>query len=153
MKRFAFLTILLLFVCSSTGCRRGLRLWGVRGGPCAQGMVGAAPRAVLPPQFPQIPQGVPGPAAAAPCCPTPTCTPCPTDCGCPTTDANYDPAYGASVAPPANGSSFVQNDTGFDVRPGETFGGVISDTGMVAPEGSVLPADTAPRVMGFNPIP
>ncbi len=160
MKRYALLAIVLLFVVSSSGCRRGLRLWGVRGGPCAQAYAGAIPRNVAPPQFPQFPQGQPGltPVPGAPtglqqppCCPT--CTPCPTDCGCPT-DGNYDPAYGSIGGQPANGSSFVQNDTGYDVRPGETFGGVVSDSGMIPPTGSVIPADQPPiingRPLGFS---
>ena len=147
MKRYAFLAIFLLLVVSSSGCRRGLRLWGVRGGPCAPAYAGAVPRTVLPPQFPQtVPVAPTAVAPAAPCCPTPTCTPCPTDCGCPTTtttDPAYDPAYGISAAPPSNIPGFVP-----EVGPNETFGGVVSDTGMVAPEGTVLPADTAPQIMG-----
>ena len=115
MKRFAFLTILLIVIASTTGCRRGLRLWGLRGAPCVPPV--AAPTPVLPGAY-AAPSPAYAPVVAPNCCPD-VVQPAPLDCGCATEGLSYDPAYRS--APP------VVSDSGYRVLPGETFGGDVGN--------------------------
>ena len=46
MKRLTIIMILLVLMASTAGCRRGARLWGVRGAPCAPVYAAPAPVAV-----------------------------------------------------------------------------------------------------------
>ena len=108
MKRFAFLTIALIVIASTTGCRRGLRLWGLRGAPCNPPV--AAPTPVLPGAY-ASPAYSP---AVAPACPCPEVQPAPLEC-CPTPGVTYDPAYGG-------GPSVVGDRV---LMPGETIQGEI----------------------------
>ncbi len=166
MKRFAFLTIVLIVIALTGGCRRGLRLWGVRGAPCWQ--TTAAPAAAAPTMAPPTyaaPAMAP-PAYAAPCLPPcpcpPVCPTCPTpsyqpvDCGCAVpayssgpsySDPGYaSPGYG-DLGLPAGGQ--IVSDTGYNLQPGETLGSAgMMDGGATG----IAPANIAPSIMDTPPV-
>jgi hypothetical protein len=64
MKRAVILTLLVVAVASSSGCRRGLRCWGLRGDRCGTPYAPSAPPAYAPPPAYAAP-----PAYAPPACP------------------------------------------------------------------------------------
>lgn len=150
MKRLAALAVIMMFVVSSTGCRRGLRLWGLRGAPCQPaptapafggggGLLGGLGAGA----------GQGGPMMGAPmptttCCPPVECPPI--DCGC-ATGASIDPGY-ASVG--GSGMNIV-SDPGFQINPGET----LADIGpsSIGPSPQVIGTATAPPSPLVNPPP
>ncbi len=132
MKRLAFVTIVLIVVASTTGCRRGLRLWGLRGAPC---MPTCSP---VPGNAGQTAPGMGMGMGVMPGMPSPTAVPpqpcCPVtvpmqsysqgiDCGCPPggTSMPYTQGYMGAGCDGVTGigSEVPVSDTGFDIRPGE----------------------------------
>ena len=94
MKRLVILTILL--VVATSGCRRGLRCWGLRGDRCATPYV--APYAA-PPAYPPAyaAPAYPAPAYAAPSYPAPNYCP-PMECDpCAQPDPCCAPGYGQTM--------------------------------------------------------
>jgi hypothetical protein len=103
MKRLIVLTMLVTIVICATGCRRGLRTWGLRGCRC-----GAPPPA---------PAYTPVPVYSAPtACPAPTVCPAPTACP----SVMYSPMTCPTVTAPACNSC-----------PTVTYGGGVIDGGMI----------------------
>ena len=135
MKRFAFLTIVLIVIASTTGCRRGLRLWGMRGGACTPTATPVPPAGVLPGAYAPAAQGV-APVYSPAVAPCPCEQPLPLEYGCGTEGVPFDPAYGGSTGPGWGAASPIVGDTGYNVGPNEIFGG---DTGS-----GTIPANLAP---------
>ncbi len=111
MKRFVFVTIVLIVIASTSGCRRGLRLWGCRGARCAPAYGTMAPMPAPPP--PAAYPAYPPPCVSYPACPDPCACPPSYDCGCETSSV---PAYtGYSGCSP----EIPVSDSGYDLQPGE----------------------------------
>lgn len=149
MKRLAALAVIMMFVVSSTGCRRGLRLWGLRGAPCQPaptapafgggggGLLGGLGQGGLGQGLGQAgAMGAPMPTTT--CCPPIECPPI--DCGCATGSA-IDPGYAGMgmEGQIVGGQNMVKTfDSGMPLGPGETLAGV----GPAQPQvlGSTQPA-------------
>ncbi len=149
MKRLAALSLIMLFVFSSTGCRRGLRLWGLRGTPCRAGAPGPMmqpgmmqpgmmqPGMMQPGMMqPNGPMATPSPAPVC-CPPVDVCSP-PVDCGCAVSSG-----YGAAVA---DGREVTVADTGYDIQPGEWLAPSSSTGTAAAPSASTPPASLPPSL-------
>ena len=136
MKRLVIIAILLTVAISSAGCRRGVRLFGLRGGRCGNRAVPQQPAYYAVPSY--------SPTVSAPCecgtCPT-NC--CPTDC-CPT---DCCPTDGCST-----GCSTINGGTVFDSGTGYDSGAFLPENavpGVISPG-----AGTAPQLEpGFQTIP
>ncbi len=146
MKRLAFVTIVLIVIASTSGCRRGLRLWGCRGARCAPAYGTMAPMPAPTPQppmaYPACPPACPPPCVSYPACPDP-CGYSTTayDCGCETTSG---PAYtGYSGCSP----EIPVSDSGYNLQPGEYM---VSPSTDAMPPANVPPTLPSTAPTGFN---
>ena len=114
MKRLAMFAVVLLVFANVSGCRRGLRLWGVRGAPCAP----CAPA-----------YGVAPAPAAVPSVQYSGCETCPPT-NCYDAGAGY---AGAGYAGCADGQTQLIYDGGYNIRPGETLGAAPADAPPMLP--------------------